>query len=225
MMSNSPLQSDFPTFQLTAGSSLYELGTRQGSGWRLLSGTLRLDLTGCSRQHLVQLALPGDLLGLEPLYGAEHQATARALVDCQLQALQAPDANDPRAMATLLAQALGQQWRRATDMAALRTGATPERVRRLLQLLRADTDSGAANPTLDHALPRIKDIAALVDSAHETVSRILSGLRRMKVLQERHPQFASIDPQRLDNCELPKGMTRSSPWVQRPRPARAVAEN
>lgn len=212
--------------RLPVGARLYESGSLDGPGWQLLSGALRLDQGGFGRESLVQLALPGDLVGLEPLYGLPRRACATALVDCCLQKLHAPDARNTAAMSDMLAIALNQQWHRAADMAGLRTGSAPDRVKRLLLLLHGDARSAdvPGNPPATHALPRIKDIAALVDSAHETVSRILTGLRRLDVLQERHPCSASFNRQTLDDCQLPKGMTRSVPWLRTPGKAQPSAK-
>lgn len=223
-------QTDLGTepIQLAAGERLCEAGSQDGLGWQLLSGALRLDQGGSGRERLVQLALPGDLVGLEPLCGLPRQVSAIALVDCCVRELLPSEAGQDGAVARLLATALTQQWQRAADMSGLRTGPTPERVRRLMLMLQSrpgdDADAGPLPTAHPHALPRIKDIAALVDSAHETVSRILSGLRRLQVLDERHTQFARFDRQRLDDCLLPKGMTRSSPWVRAPHLITSTAD-
>lgn len=186
--------------------------------WQLLSGALRLDLHGDGPPRLVQLALPGDLLGLEPWFSDEREPRATALVACRIQRLCRPPVEDAQAAVALLSRALRQQRQRMVDMNDLRTGSTPDRVKRLLLLLHGDARAADApgGPPPAHALPRIKDIAALVDSAHETVSRILSGLRRLDVLQERHARCASFDRQALDDCKLPKGMTRSAAWLRPP---------
>lgn len=214
--------------QLAAGARLCEAGSRDGPGWQLLSGALRLDQGGPGRERLVQLALPGDLVGLEPLCGLPRRFSAIALVDSCVRSLQPPQARQAGDLAHLLATALTQQWQRAADMTGLRTGPTPERVRRLMLMLQSrpgdDADAGPLPTAPPHALPRIKDIAALVDSAHETVSRVLSGLRRLQVLDERHTQFARFDRQRLDEFQLPKGMTRSSPWARAPHLPASTAD-
>ena len=217
-MMNSPAEKPL---RLAAGERLYEAATAAGAGWHLLCGALRLDQGLGARDGFVQLFLPGDLVGLETLCGLPYQGSARALTECLLQPLPEPGCVSPSTKAVWLTSALTQQLQRAGDMAALRTGSTPERVKRLLLLLRPAREPEAASLAhLDaqaHSLPRIKDIANIVDSAPETVSRILSGLRRLQVLDERHAQFARFDRQRLDDCDLPAGLTRSS---ARPRPPR-----
>jgi CRP-like cAMP-binding protein len=195
---------------LPAGDSLFEAGSHSLSGWRLLSGALRIDLTSEGRDRFIQIALPGDLVGLDAMAGKPHTMRARALLDCRLQPLPAgmPEAY----LCQLLSEGVAQQWDRAADMAALRSGAVPERVKRLLLMLREprQTADGTVYCNDAHALPRIKEIATMVDIAHETVSRILSGLRRLQLLEERHAGFARFDAGLLARSALPHGMTSST---------------
>ncbi|MFN7724938.1 MAG: Crp/Fnr family transcriptional regulator [Rubrivivax sp.] len=186
------------------------------AGWRLHSGALSLSvLDVAERETLVGLALPGDVVGLEPNDQSRRTSLAKALVPCVLTPLAMPE--DDAGWRQLLARAMGQHWQQAANMSRLRSGTVPERVRRLLLLLAhsaavpgtAASDQDTAAPGA-HPLPRLRDMAALVDTAPETVSRIISGLRRLSLLQERDHRSARYDPHTLAGCELPLALSRGS---------------
>ena len=190
------------------------------AGWRLRSGALSLSvLDVAERETLVGLALPGDVVGLEPADSGHPTSLSRALVPCVLEPLPLPP--DDAAWRALLVRATGQHWRQAANMARLRSGTVPERVRRLLLLL-AHSAQGHTTPTdaddgrhpgllvAAHQLPRLRDMAALVDTAPETVSRIISGLRRLSLLKDRDHRSARYDPSTLAGCELPVALSRGS---------------
>lgn len=195
------------TLDLAAATACAARATPAAPGWRLLRGALRFDRLGCGgRERVVQLALPGDLVGLEPLLGVAGRGAPRALLRCELLPLP-PLGDDPTARSTLLGEALCQQWQRAADMTALRSGAVPERIKRLLLMLA----QGAADlrPGADRGLPRVRDIADLVDSTPESVSRVISALRRLQLLDGRQAGRARYDAVQLAASALPLGLTRS----------------
>ncbi len=186
------------------------------AGWRLHSGALSLSvLDAAERETLVGLALPGDVVGLEPSDQGHRTSLARALVPCVLTPVAMPE--DDAGWRQLLARAMRQHWQQAANMARLRSGTVPERVRRLLLLLAHSTELTDAAPGAQavaspeaHPLPRLRDMAALVDTAPETVSRIISGLRRLSLVQERDHRSARYDPCTLAGCELPLALSRGS---------------
>lgn len=197
---------DSACVRVQAGETVYHAGQPGRCAWQVVSGTVRLDQPVDLRARFVQITLAGELLGTEAWFQLPHLHTAQALTDCLLRPLPVPA---PADLPLWLAHALCQQARRTSEMVSLRTGSAPERVRRLLLLL---SPGHGVDPLLgasDHALPRIKDMAAIADVAPETVSRILSSLRRSDVLHARHTRSARFDPAQLAGCTLPPGMTRS----------------
>ena len=149
---------------LRAGQTLPSAGVR-GALWRVLQGWLaQYDLQeGGAR--LVQLAGPGDLGGLADLSGCPHREAAVALTPVRAEMHIWDEGSDQSAlMHTLVAQ----QQRQARDMACLRTGSVPERVRHLLAMW------APAETALDRAtLPRLRDMARIMDVTPETVCREL----------------------------------------------------
>jgi DNA-binding transcriptional ArsR family regulator len=80
-----------------------------------------------------------------------------------------------------LLQTLAAAERRAADALALRAGEAFERVRQLCLLLARYCDEGRREITI----PELRDMAAITNLTEATVSRAMSRLRRMGLLQRR----------------------------------------
>jgi len=156
---------------------------------------------GCEVQTL---ALPGDLLGLECL--GTHTASQQALA-LSAGSLQPVTLERPGALTDLLAEAYDQACRQCRDMLALRSGPVGERLRRLLMLLGAQAGDG--RDMADLSRPPLRTLAALVDATPESVCRVLSRLRKLKMLQPVTPQRARVSLQALNDFQPPRGMTES----------------
>lgn len=150
---------------LRAGQTLPSAGVG-GPLWRVSQGWLaQYDLQQGSAR-LVQLAGPGDLVGLAALSGCPHREAAVALTPVCAEVHVWNEGSDQPA---LMRAVVAQQQRQARDMACLRTGSVPERVRHLLAMWTP------ADTALDRAtLPRLRDMARILDVTPETVCRKLS---------------------------------------------------
>jgi CRP-like cAMP-binding protein len=149
-----------------------------GPLWRVVEGTARLDRENGSSRLPVQLALPGDLIGIEALCEQPYQFTASAFTDCRLEPV--PVASEIERQA-LLRQALFQQQMRSHDMATLRTGSVLSRLACLLRLMGlpwqgAQGVDEARADALRAALPALRELAQMVDAKSETVCRALAQL-------------------------------------------------
>lgn len=193
------------TLALRAGQVLHEAGAFTDDVWRVDSGALRLDLVGEGSEHFVMLALQGDHLGVEAHCGLPTLYRATAVTACVLRRL---GAYSEPAQREVISGALVQQWCRAADQMALRTGSAGERVRRLLLLLagggRLSNDGWTAIE-----LPCLADIAAIVDIAPETGSRILSHWRRQGLLQSDGAGAARLHGRRLAASAISTGIMGS----------------
>lgn len=188
--------------RLASGAVLYDAG-HPASGWRLESGALRLDCIGRDGPRFVQLVLPGDVIGLESLAGEVYAHTARAIVPSVVQ----PCAVSPSQCGEVLLHSMLKQQTRMAEVMNLRTGPAQERLKRLLLLLWPEDGSEGADGA--RALPTIKDVAGIIDTAPETVSRIFANLKRTHMLDARHRQAARYSTTRLRAMDWPAGMTRS----------------
>lgn len=149
-----------------------------GPVWRVTEGVVRLDRGNGPDRQPVHLALPGDLIGAEALCGQPYQLSASAFTSCRLEAVRSPADATPE---PLLRQALLQHLDRSQDMARLRTGSVLQRVTHLLGLMgldRAVHDAGRAGQAdaVRRALPKLREVALLVDAKTETVCRALAQL-------------------------------------------------
>lgn len=144
------------------------------------------------------LAQPGDLI-----LPGNFDELARALMPCELAPLREPQTR--QAWRTLLMQASRQQRRQAADLASLRSGPAADRVRHLLLML-----AGPDAPP--QRLPSLRTMAALLDIAPETVSRVVSALRQMRLLEAGAPHAARSAchaARQLAAQPLPPGLTSS----------------
>lgn len=180
--------------------------------WRLRSGAMRLcSMDSRGRCIVVGVALPGDLIGAEALAGGPSWPGVHALTASSVSRVAFRTAADQVA---LLTQALPQCQRQQRDLALLRTGPVSERVKALLLALSA-ASPGAGDAGGDCALPALRDMAAVVDSAPETVSRVIGSLRRLDVLHDRRAASVRVDRDALHVLRPVAGMTSSDLSVMR----------
>ena len=156
---------------LPRGQILVEAG-RQGAVWRVLSGVIRLERPTRDGHVLVQLALPGDLIGVETLCAQVQACTATALLNARVEEVSFAG---ELSQYTTVVKGLLQQQRQAMDMVRLRTGSIQQRLAHLLALLGQGADGRVQSLQRDE-LPTLRELAQIVDSANETVCRELNVL-------------------------------------------------
>jgi CRP-like cAMP-binding protein len=190
---------------LSPGQALGDVARREI--WRLESGGMILE---CA-DHVdgatpVGLAVAGDLIGVERLLGQGQNLQVRAMTPCRLR--REPHQDASRHL-QLLGSLITQSRRHCAELMHLRSGTATERVKRLLLLLADSGGSGSCE------LPPLKEMASLVDSAPETVSRVIGNLRRLDVLHKRQPSRVSVDRAALGRLIPPSGMTAGFVCVNR----------
>lgn len=158
--------------------NLFLTAHTQGTAWRLLEGTICLEHETGRRRQIVQLALAGDLIGVDSLWQQPYRFNARALTAVRLQAIEHLSANDT---ATLMREALNVQQERSLRMACLRTGPVLDRLGHLLQMMGHGGHPGspysvARSEQIRRTLPHLKELAEIVDAKTETVCRVLAQL-------------------------------------------------
>jgi CRP-like cAMP-binding protein len=143
-----------------------------GHVWRVTQGVFKLERAGLEGQTLVQLAMPGDLIGVEALCAEPYAFSVVALVAAQAQPLHV---THELARYTTMAQGFLQQQRQTCDMHRLRTGPIVQRLAHLLTVLGKQAD-GRVLEVVRKELPTLKEMARVVDSTFETVCRELNTL-------------------------------------------------
>lgn len=191
-METSVAVNTLPTVQLRKipiGGQIYTAGC-EGIAWRIRSGAVRLDRVTDEGSHYAGLALRGDVIGAETLLFGKYSFAACAIGDCVLEPWLAAD---KALTGESLLQTLAAAERRAADALALRAGEAFERVRQLCLLLARYCDEGRREITI----PELRDMAAITNLTEETVSRAMSRLRHLGLLQRRgrrHGLMQVADP-------------------------------
>lgn len=164
------------TEQPLARGQMAVLGPRRP--WRVAGGLLMVQSLSRPGGAVRHLALQGDWLNLESWCDLPVDTRITALMPSLLQPLDAPPADQGRA---LLQRLLLQQRRWADDMLALRTGSVEQRLGHWLALVDRSGGGSTHGPSQDPS-PSLRDIATLVDAAPETVCRVLARLRSARTV-------------------------------------------
>lgn len=142
-----------------------------GAAWEVLAGAVVLEGGVGDGYGPVQLALPGDIIGAESLFGDCHSYTSTAIMATQLQRVQIIDGVSAE---LTLQRAYRQQQRRHVEMMYMRSGAVRPRLSYLLQLLAESNGVSEGLPRKD--LPVLRVMAGVIGAALETVCRELNVL-------------------------------------------------
>ncbi len=150
-----------------------------GPVWRIKEGMFGLERVSHDGLSLVQLGLPGDLLGVEALCAEPYAYTITAITTGKAELV---DANHELSRFGIVAKAYLQQQRRTHDMMKLRGGPVNERLAHFLKLLARNVD-GSERELDRRDLPILKEIASILDTATETVCRELNAFLPARVYQ------------------------------------------
>jgi CRP-like cAMP-binding protein len=161
---------------LKRGQVLVSAG-EYGPVWRITEGMFRLERVGHDGLSLVQLGLPGDLLGVEALCAEPYAYTITAVTTGQAKLV---DAGHELSRFGIVAKAYLQQQRRTHDMMKLRSGPVNERLAHFLKLLAHKAD-GSEYELDRRDLPVLKEVASILDVATETVCRELNAFLPARV--------------------------------------------
>ena len=141
--------------------------------WQVKTGMLLLERGPHPNDTGLQLALPGDLLGMDELCGLPAPAHTTALVPSVLEPV---PADSLPLQAPLIRRLMRQHQQSADNLLALRTGPMERRLTHLLTLLSRASGRNWLNQA-DRVLPALRDTARLVDASPETACRVLARLR------------------------------------------------
>lgn len=156
---------------LTKGESLFREGD-SGTLWRVEQGAILLQKAMEDGVALTQMALPGDIIGLEGLCNRPYTNSAIALVETKL--IQQVVSDDFTAFAAM-AEGYLQQQQRMHDMSKLRTGSVASRLKHLVQML-AKSKDGKRRKLDRMDLPTLREMSQIMDITGETICRELKAL-------------------------------------------------
>lgn len=161
-----------PYLHLSDDRPIYLAGTT-GPSWRIRRGVVRLSRPSPDSDTPVfaGIARAGDILGSEVQLFGTYACDAHPIGEVELEAwLQA----DTRSLLRTIAAA----ERRTAEAISLRAGEAMDRIRRLFVILSGET----AQETIPVFIPCLKDMANITGLTQETVSRVISQLRRLGIL-------------------------------------------
>lgn len=186
------------------GQAIYQQGSPALGMHCIHRGKVKLaKVGGDGKEHITRLARHGDALGLRALLaGGEYSSSAVALEECVVCFVPRPDVlrliQSNRQFANTLLLLLATSLGKAEEQ-LLRLAYKPvrERLAEALLLVRRTFDSTAApGEPFTLSLSR-DDLAALVGTAKETVSRLLSEYKDAGIIATRGSQIAILDESRL----------------------------
>lgn len=179
-----------PTGALRAirpGAALYRAGAPAHALYAIRLGTIKLTrVTMEGEERLVSFHTPGEVLGLEAFSQAGYACDAIALEAAQACELPLPLLNDRSSQAAELAAELVRLLSRAAAFPReFARGSARERVTNFLLDLSHRLASRGFDPRhLKLSMSRL-EIANLLDTRIETVSRVLQQLHREQAIQVR----------------------------------------
>ncbi len=156
---------------LKKGESLFREGD-SGTLWRVEHGAILLEKATEDGATLTQMALPGDIIGLEGLVNRPYTNSATALVKTKL--VQQGVSGEFSAFSAV-AEGYLQQQQRMHDMSKLRTGSVASRLKHLVQML-AKSKDGSLRMLNRKDLPTLREMSQIMDIAGETICRELKAL-------------------------------------------------
>ncbi len=174
-------------FIFPAGSTLFEEGRDDGVIYSIRSGMVKLlSLMPGGEHRIVRMLGTGSAIGLEMLEpGNQYQHTAVALNDvdaCRIpvKTIHALETDFPELCHQIRQRLLRQLDRADQWIVSLSTGPAKKRIAHLLlMMIEYSSDENG-----DIAMLGGTDIAAIIGSSPETVSRVLADMKRNRVIQK-----------------------------------------
>lgn len=186
------------------GQTIYQQGSMVLGMHCINQGKVKLTkVGGDGKEHITQLARHGDVLGFRSLLGGgQYSTSAVALDDCVVCFVPRPDVlrliQSNRQFSNTLLQLLATDLGKAEEqMLQLAYKPVRERLADALLLLRSTFDSAAA-PTEPYTIGIAReDLAALVGTAKETVSRLLTEYKEAGIIATRGSLIRLLDEAQL----------------------------
>jgi CRP/FNR family cyclic AMP-dependent transcriptional regulator len=199
--------------EVESGTKIFEEEAPVDGVFVLCHGRVKLSATSRQGKTLIlRIASPGDVLGLGAvLSGANYEVTAESIEPSQLKSIprqQFLDFIQRHGEASLhTAQALSAEYR-STFFDVRRLALSDSSAGRLASILlewgRAASNGQAGMLAGVQAEMRFKmaltheDLAGLIGTTRETVTRTLSKFKRDKLIQVRGATVAIVDPKKLE---------------------------
>jgi CRP/FNR family transcriptional regulator, cyclic AMP receptor protein len=169
---------------------LFLEGETAHGAYILRSGLVKISISSADGKKLImRIARPGDVLGLYAgLTGHAYEATAEMLRDGRLEFVSRDGLldlmKDRRPPALDLVQVLSKQFTEFVDHARLLmlSGSAVEKLARLILMWGRDFGERTSEGVQVQILLTQEEIAQIIGASRETVTRLLSSLKRRKII-------------------------------------------
>lgn len=191
--------------EVAGGETVFEEETPVGSVYVVCHGRVKLSSTSRQGKTLIlKIALPGDVLGLGAVIsGAHYEVTAQTLEPTQFKAVVREEflafIHKYGEASVHAAQALSAEYRTAffdAKRLALSVSSASRLASLLLEWGRAAAH-GKAEMRFTMALTH-EDLANLIGTSRETVTRMLTKFKRDKLIQMRGATLVILAPEKLE---------------------------
>lgn len=185
-------------FELKTGAKIYGAGDAAEYMYTIRSGLVKLvQYLPDGTQRIVRLLRTSDVIGLEAVLDPTYKHEAVALHATEVCRYPATAAQELSRNNPTLHRELMSRWQRALDEAdtwvtELSTGASKQRVARLLLLLVKD------NPSNTCSLFSREDMGAMLGITTETASRMIAEFKRQRTIVETASNVYLCDIDKLD---------------------------
>lgn len=180
---------------------VYERGTAGSHAYVIGSGIVRFErVTAAGTRRIIRVAGQGDLIGQEALLRQPYRDDAVACTSVTLRRLPVSLLDDPSWTVGSLPLTLMSRWQDTLDESTfwsteMTTGPARRRVLQLLARLQRHHDAKGLI-----WLPKRDQMGDMLNMTVETCSRVLSALRRDRVLALAAPRHAQLDNDRLSDA-------------------------
>jgi len=190
--------------EVKGGAVVFEEETPVGSVFVICHGRVKLSSTSQQGKTLIlKIALPGDVLGLGAVIsGSPYEVTAETIEPTQLKAISREEflafLHKYGEVSLHAAQSLSEEYRTAF-YDARRLALSVSSASRLASLL-LEWGRAAAHDKPDMRFTMAlthEDLASLIGTSRETVTRMLSKFKRDKLIQMRGATVLILDPGKL----------------------------
>lgn len=184
-----------------AKTRIFQQGQAPHNIFSLRRGFIKLiqvDLQG--KEHILRILGPGSCIGLEALLDNRYQHSAEALTDIDYCTIPTTTINQIEQQQPIIYQQLIKHWQlQLTEadnwLANLSNGTSKQRLCRLL-IMQAKLQN---NPDHEIFLISNQDIASILATSNETISRNLSELRSLSILNKIDRRIYRLD---IDAAEV-----------------------
>ncbi|MBN1378803.1 MAG: Crp/Fnr family transcriptional regulator [Gammaproteobacteria bacterium] len=183
-------------FEFPPNYRIYTSGDLSDNIYTIREGFVKaVALTADGTERIVRLYKPGDVVGLEALTNASYQHTIMAMGTVSVCRFPAKIIKRLLGKSAKLSEQLLKQWQVSIERADhwlthLTTGTVESRVAWLLKLL---VGMDETENQLVIKLPANIDIAAIIDTTVESVSRTVAEMKRKKILTRVAPRTYRCD--------------------------------